>query len=269
MKLAISNIAWERHDDPKVIQQLRGYGVQGIEVAPTKLWPNWEGASQKGAELYRKRMAEEGFEIPALQAILFGRPDLQLFQPESHKGFMEHIKLVADLAAGLGAEVLVFGSPKNRKRGQVSISRATESAKEFLRKAGKICDERGCCIGLEHNPVEYGCDFIINAADAREMVDLIEHPGIQLHLDSAGLHMCGGDISEVIKSIGSFVHYHISEPMLKPIIEGSVEHGSAFSALREINYSRWVSIEMKQPKSINSIKLSIAKVLKELQKADE
>ncbi len=263
MKLAISNIAWERHYDPQVLQKLREYGVTGIEVAPTKIWPDWEDASQQSAELYRKRMADEGFEIPAMQAILFGRSDLQLFDPKSHKAFLEHISLVADIAAGLGAKVLVLGAPKNRKRGQISMTIAMDIAGDFLHKAGEICFERGCYIGLEHNPIEYCCDFITNVADARELIDLIDHPGVQLHLDSAGIHMCGGDIGTVIKSIGSFVHYHASEPMLEPIAGGVVDHKKAVSALNEIDYSRWISIEMKQPKEFGLVCSSLMK-LKEI-----
>lgn len=258
MKLAISNIAWEKHDDPKILKKLKSYDVEGIEVAPTKIWANWDGATPHNAEAYRKQMANEGFVIPAMQAILFGRHDLQIFEPECHTFFLEHIKFVADLSAGLGAKVLVLGAPKNRRRGQIAMSQAVEIAREFLCQAGEICSSRGCCIGLEHNPVEYGCDFITNVADARELVDLVNHKGVQLHLDSAGIHMCGGEITEIIKNAGPFVHYHISEPMLEPIQNCDVDHANAFNALKEINYAGWVSIEMKQPPKFAKVERSLA-----------
>ena len=263
MKLAISNIAWEKHDEPQMLHMLKRYNVNGIEIAPTKIWPNWEGATQKNAEAYRKQMANEGFDIPAMQAILFGRSDLQLFEPECHTNFLEHIKCVADLSAGLGAKVLVFGAPKNRRRGQISIRRATEIASKFLYHAGEICIGSGCCIGLEHNPIEYGCDYITNVADARELVDLVNHKGLQLHLDSAGIHMCGGEITKAIKNAGSFIHYHISEPMLEPIENGKVDHSNAFKVLTEVNYTGWVSIEMKQLPKFEKIEGSL-KVVKKL-----
>ena len=193
MKLAISNIAWETHNDPLVLRKLSELNINGIEIAPTKIWPNWKGASQQSAEIYKKQMADQGFQIPAMQAILFGKPELQLFDNDTHKSFLEHIKLVSDLAVGFGAKVLVFGAPKNRKRGQLATSDAMEIATEILAKAGEICHANQCCLGLEHNPVEYGCDFITNASDARQLVDIINHPGVQLHIDSAGLHMCGGN----------------------------------------------------------------------------
>jgi D-psicose/D-tagatose/L-ribulose 3-epimerase len=260
MKLAISNIAWETHNDPLVLRKLRESNISGIEIAPTKVWPNWEGASQKSAESYQRQLAAEGFHIPAMQAILFGKPELQLFDKATHNAFLDHIQLVSDIAAGFGAKVLVFGAPKNRKRGQLSIADAMDVATEFLGKVGEICHANQCCLGLEHNPVEYGCDFITNAADARGMVDSVNHPGVQLHLDAAGLHMCGGSIGDIIKAVTPFAHYHISEPMLGPVAGGVVDHRGAFRVLKELNYSGWYSIEMKQPKTSKLIFQSIAQV---------
>ena len=108
MRLAVSNIAWEKHDDPKILKILKDHGVSGIEIAPTKIWNNWSGASSKKAEAYKKRMEEQGFELPAMQAILFGRPELQLFDSRSHPAFFDHITLLAELAYGFGSHVLVF-----------------------------------------------------------------------------------------------------------------------------------------------------------------
>ena len=249
MKLAISNIAWEQHDDPVILELLKANGVTGIEVAPTKLWQDWQGASHKEAKEYKRVMQDKGFELPAMQAILFGKPELQLFDTTSHEAFLEHIKLVAELANGFGSKVMVFGAPKNRKRGHTPYSEAMKIATEFFNKAGEICVQHECCIGLEHNPVEYGCDFATNVLDAKELVEQVSHQGFKLHIDSAGLHMCGGNISEIIKKSGDFVHYHISEPMLEPIVDGEVDQKSAIDTLKEIDYKGWISIEMKEPSS--------------------
>ena len=81
LPLCISNIAWKTHDDPAVLASLRDAGVRGIEVAPTKIWPKWQGAGAAAATAYRRRMDDAGFALPALQAILFDRPELQLLSP--------------------------------------------------------------------------------------------------------------------------------------------------------------------------------------------
>ena len=258
MKLAVSNIAWDTHDDPGVFSVLRENGVQGIEIAPSKVWPNWNGANSSSAKEYRKRLSNEGFEVPALQAILFGKPELQLFVPKTKHALIEHIKYISEIGSALGAKVLVFGAPKNRRKGQLSTNEAVNYAVEIMREVGDICSEFELCIGWEHNPIEYGCDFITNAADARDFVNLIDSPGIQLHLDSAGIHMCGGNISEVIRSAGPFVHYHISEPMLAPLVGGVIDHKTSIQTLKDLDYKNWVSIEMKsveQKRLLESINL--------------
>ena len=257
MKLAISNIAWEQHDDSSILELLRTNGITGIEVAPTKLWQDWNGASHKEASEYKKAMQAKGFELPAMQAILFGKPELQLFDKTSHSAFLEHIKLVSELANGFGSKVMVFGAPKNRKRGQIPYTEAIDIAAEFFYKAGEICAEQECCIALEHNPVEYGCDFATNVLDAKELVEKVSHNGFKLHVDSAGLHMCGGDISQMIEKAGEFVHYHISEPMLEPIFNGEVNQKRGTDKLNEIGYEEWLSIEMKEPSSIELFEKSL------------
>jgi len=262
MKLAISNIAWEQHDDPAILALLKANGVTGIEVAPTKLWQDWRGASHKEAREYKKTMQDKGFELPAMQAILFGKPELQLFDTSSHAAFLEHIKLVSELANGFGSKVMVFGAPKNRKRGQTPYSEAMDIAADFFAKAGEICAQNDCCIGLEHNPVEYGCDFATNVLDAKELVDKINNDGFKLHVDSAGLHMCGGDIAEMIHKSGDFVHYHISEPMLEPIVDGAVDQKKGLESLKKEAYNGWISIEMKEPPSIGLLEKSL-QVVKE------
>jgi sugar phosphate isomerase/epimerase len=260
MKLAISNIAWSQHDDPVVLELLKSNGITGIEVAPTKIWQDWEGASHKSAIEYKNIMIDKGFELPAMQAILFGKPELQLFNKASHSAFLEHFKLVSELANGFGSKVLVFGAPKNRKRGQIPCNQAMEIASEFFYKAGVICADNDCCIGLEHNPVEYGCDFATNVLDAKELVEKVNHQGFKLHVDSAGLHMCGGNISEIIVKAGEFVHYHISEPMLEPIFDGVVDQKIGIDTLKKINYKEWISIEMKEPSSTELLEKSLHNV---------
>lgn len=261
MKLAVSNIAWDQHDDPTILLKLKELGISGIEVAPTKIWPDWKNASQQSAEKYKHKLSEFGFKVPAMQAILFGKPELQVFDHATHQKFFEHIKLIADLATGLEAKVLVFGSPKNRKRGQSSYSEASLIAQDFFSTAGDICQERGCIIGIEHNPVEYGCDFLTNVRDVSELTQQINHPSIKLHIDSAGIHMCGGSISNEINNSIPFVHYHISEPMLEPISGGIVNHVAAAKTLKNINYKHWTSIEMKQPANNEILFSSVSKAL--------
>ncbi|MFT5034088.1 MAG: D-psicose/D-tagatose/L-ribulose 3-epimerase [Bermanella sp.] len=48
-------------------------------MAPTKIWPDCYGASYRAAQDVRRRLEIDGFVVPALQAILFGKADFQVF----------------------------------------------------------------------------------------------------------------------------------------------------------------------------------------------
>lgn len=246
MKLAISNIAWDHADDARMLPLLRSAGVSGIEVAPTKVWPGWEGATPAAAAEYRRRLDAEGLVIPSLQSIVYGKPELQIFEPAARPALLEHFRRVAELAAAMGAGPLVFGAPKHRLRRQLSFDAALSRAIGLLREIGHICESQGVILAWEPNPIDYGCDFITNAADGRLFVDRVGAPGVQLHIDSAGLHMSGGDTAEALRGVWPFVHYHVSEPFLAGPDGAQVDHARNAAVLRDLNYSGWISIEMKQ-----------------------
>lgn len=245
MRLAVSNIAWSQADDTLVFELLRGRGVAGIEVAPTKVWPDWQGATEAAADAYRRRLADEGFMAPSLQSILYGRPELNMFDPGVRRLLLEHLRRVADLAAALGAGPMVFGAPKNRRRGPLSTSEAMPLAVDVLREIGALCVERGVCLAFEPNPIEYGCDFVTNLAEGRAIVDLVASPGVQLHVDAADVHLYGGTIEKELAAAVPFVHFHASEPYLDWSAAPKVDHRRFASALRAVGYDGWVAIEMR------------------------
>ena len=134
---AVSNIGWNRHDDPAILDLLSRYHVTGIELAPSKVWSDLETVTEKDAEEYRAFLAGHGFVVPAFQAILFGCPDLQVFDPDSHKALFARLELVARLASWMGAKILVFGAPKNRKRNGREFTESFQFAAEFSIRRGK------------------------------------------------------------------------------------------------------------------------------------
>ncbi|MDR2396107.1 MAG: sugar phosphate isomerase/epimerase [Endomicrobium sp.] len=246
MRLAVSNIAWDKQNDRDVLLKLANFDISGIELAPTIIFDNW-GITDTKARDYKKMLDGFGFKVPAFQSIFFGKPELQLFDKCCWNALREHINKVANLASIFDAKVLVFGAPKNRIRNNISYVDAEEISVEILSELADICFQFGCCIGLEANPKEYNCDFITNVADVMRIVDIINKPGLKLHFDSGGTYMCGSDVAGTIKKAKNFVHYHISEPLLAPVVENRVNHFDAFRTLKEIGYNKWVSVEMKKP----------------------
>ncbi len=245
-RLAISNIAWEPAEDASVSTVLGAAGVSGVEIAPTKWKENPIRASLADIAAYRKSWEHRGLEIIAMQALLFGRPDLQLFGEESSRAaLLEYLKGIVHLGAGLGAKTFVFGSPKNRARGDMSTTDAMKVAEAFFTALGEHAQQHGAVICIEANPAAYGCDFITTTADAVELCRRVSNPAIRVNLDMGGVTMSGDDPARAIRDAAEFIgHFHASEPNLQPLGAES-DHAAAARALSEIRYDRWISIEMR------------------------
>jgi sugar phosphate isomerase/epimerase len=247
-RLAFSNIAWEPEEEPQVLPLLRSAGITGIEIAPTVLWPRWEGATPEAARAYRRCLEDEGFVVPALQAILFARPLAALFDPRGDAHFLDHLGRVAALAGGFGARVAVLGAPRQRDRGARGWDEALESAVPVLRRAASVFADHDCCLCIEPNPARYGCNFVLNSQEGAALVEAVDAPGFGLHLDAAALYLEGESLAAVWPRVGHLVrHFHVSEPELGDFRAAVVPHASNFAVLESAGYGGWCSIEMRRP----------------------
>jgi sugar phosphate isomerase/epimerase len=255
MKLAISNIAWNPDEDEAVSRLMQQYNVTGVEIAPTKIWSKPLDASNDDIAGYTKRWLSRGIRISSMQALLFGRPDLTIFEsPDKRDETLKYLEGIIRLGGQLGAEALVFGSPGNRRIGDLDRARAEEIAVEFFRSVGKTAEKHNTVFCIEPNPITYGCDFVTTSAEGRDLVAKVDQRGFGLHLDAAGMTLSQEDVEpELAKSIAGLCHFHISEPNLKPIGTGGVDHALFSRCLSTGVYDRWFSIEMRAPGGVENI----------------
>lgn len=254
MKLAVSNIAWNAPLEAAVADHLRSLGVTGVEIAPSKVHPQPLEATDADLARYRDFWESRGISIVAMQALLFGRNDLHLFRDEaSRRSMRDYLAGICRFAGKVGAKALVFGSPKNRLKGELSPAAAREIAVPFFREIGQIAEREGTWLCIEHNPPEYGADFVTTSAEALDLVTAVNQPGFGLHLDTGGLTLAY-ESTETLSRAGSWWrHFHISEPNLAPIgdpaasdaVEIDARHARYGAALKQSGYTGWISLEMK------------------------
>ena len=245
MKLAASNIAWEPSEDDAVAAVLRARGFTGVEIAPSKRWESPIDATKKEIAAYRTEWQKRGLNVVAMQALLFGRSDLQLFGSVTvRRALREYMTALIEMANGLGAHALVFGSPKNRRRGQMPLDEATGIAIEFFRDLGAVAASRECVICIEPNPPSYDCDFINTTAEAVALCEAIGSRGVRVNGDAGAMTTNGEDAVVLGESIPWFGHFHASEPSLTEVTDGPI-HSGASAQLRAANWPGWVSIEMR------------------------
>jgi D-psicose/D-tagatose/L-ribulose 3-epimerase len=261
MKLAISNIAWNTALEPQVADRLAELGVTGVEVAPSKVHPTPLAATNAELDRYREFWAARGIEVVGMQALLFGQNDLHLFrEADSRKAMRDYLAGICRFAGRLGARSLVFGSPKNRQRGELPLDQAQSIAIDFFGDLGRVAASEGVWLCIEHNPTVYGADFVTTAAEALDLVRAVNQPGFGLHLDTGGFTLTGESLEPLAQAGAWWRHFHISEPNLAAIggedlsdpatlaglpNEETTRHTRYAAAVRDSGYSGWLSLEMK------------------------
>ncbi|GAA2749816.1 sugar phosphate isomerase/epimerase family protein [Amnibacterium kyonggiense] len=252
MRLAVSNIAWQAEDDDRVLAALADEGVDAIEVAPTRLAPDPTSISAAEARSIRKAFESRGIEIVSMQSLLFGQPDLRLFGSDADRDqLLDYLAKIITLSGHLGAEKLVFGSPRNRLLpGAPARSQDLAAATDFFRRAGSLAYAVGAVLCIEPNPVAYGCNFVVTTDEGIQLVDAVDHAGFGLHLDAAGSTLAGENIEASVHAAGTRIqHFHASAPELGMLETEVVDHAGASRALRATGYSGFISIEMRSSDS--------------------
>jgi D-psicose/D-tagatose/L-ribulose 3-epimerase len=250
MRLAVSNIAWDPAEDAAVAALLRRYGIDAVDLAPGKYFPQPAAAQDAEIDAVRSRWADAGITVTGMQALLFGTTGLNLFGPPAvQQAMLDHLRAVCRIAAGLTASGelarLTFGSPKNRDRAGLDDAAADAVAVPFFRRLGDIAQAAGVIVCLEPNPQRYGANFMLTHAEAARVVAAVSHDAIRLQLDTGALTIQRESASDVLAAHAALVgHVHLSEPDLLPLGDGGTDHAAAAAALRAALPAQVLSIEM-------------------------
>jgi sugar phosphate isomerase/epimerase len=251
LRLAISNIAWDTKEDEAIASLIRRYGIDAIDIAPSKYFAEPSKATDRDVARVRTWWLERGMEITGMQSLLFGTTGLNVFgSPDSQEAMLQHLAAVCRIGAVLGAKRIVFGSPKNRDRSKLTDQEAMDLAVSFFRRVGDTAHSYGVFICLEPNPTCYGANFMTSSSETVEVVRQIDHQAIRMQLDVGALTINGEDSTAILRNCAPFVgHVHASEPDLLPLGDGGADHAKASSALAQYLPSHVVSIEMLATKN--------------------
>ena len=251
MRLSISNIAWDPSEDQAVAELLKGHGVDAIDVAPGKYFPDVRKAGYQDVKVLREWWANRGIEIVGMQALLFGTTGLNVFGDAAVQEFMlTYLSAVCRIGGQLGARKLVFGSPKNRDRSGLSSDEVRAIAGNFFARLGDIAKVEGVTICLEPNPTHYGANFMCTSGETAAVVEYVNHPNIKMQLDTGACALNKEDPTEILTKYWNKIgHIHASEPDLVPISDGGVDHWTIGPLLEKLLPNHVVTIEMLATKS--------------------
>ena len=260
MKLSASNIGWTAEQDEEMYGFLRDSGFSGLEIAPTRIFPERpyeqiENAGSYAAELRRKY----GLSVPSMQSILYGVTANIFGGDADYASLTEYLKKAVDFAAAIDCGNLVFGCPKNRNYSDIN---QIGIAVDFFAEIGEYALKKGTVISIEPNPKIYGTNFLNTTREAVEFIKSVGSGGIKLNVDFGTIVENGESVNYVAENAVLVNHIHISEPMLAPI-ERREDHKILLDEMRRAGYEGYVSIEMKNTGNLDAVK-SAAAYLREI-----
>ncbi len=247
MKLSVSNIAWEPDELDDHLQLIKRCGCHGVEIAPGLIWEEPVTSTAKERKQFKKRIESFGLKVVGLHALLFTRPDLELFGPPESRGKLgEYLNELFALCHDLGGKTLIFGSPKNRNRHGKDIKECMRIAKDFFAGLAPAAKKSEVILCLEPLSVQES-DFLTTSEQGAALIEAIGHPHIGLHLDAKAMFESGEDFKQVFSELGPLVrHFHVGDSGLTPPGSKGFDHRIPGRVLRDTGYKNYVSIEMRR-----------------------
>lgn len=241
IKLSVSNIAWRPESDNRIYEYLKKSGFSGLEVAPTRIFPDHPYEKLDEAKIFSRNLDDEyGLKVCSLQSIWYGRNENIFKSGDDRQLLIDYTKKAIDFAEIVGAKNLVFGCPKNRNADKIEDRQIII---DFFKLLGDYAVEHGTVIAIEANPIIYGTNFINSTKEAVQLIKEVGSEGFKLNLDF-GTIIYNKEDTEILGSYIEFInHVHISEPNLEPIQERA-EHQTLLEILHQNKFKGYVSIEM-------------------------
>jgi sugar phosphate isomerase/epimerase len=247
MRYAICNETFEGWDHLAICRFISSLGYQGLEIAPFTLAGRITDVPAERRRELRRQAADCGVELIGLHWLLARTTGLMLTAAEEsvRQATGDYLAELARACAELGGDILVFGSPAQRRiPAGATREQATEWAVDTYRRCARAIEDAGVKLCVEPlSPPE--ADFINTAAEGEEIIDRVGSPAFRLHLDVKAMSTEALPTPEVIRAhTRHLYHFHANDPNRRGPGFGETDFVPIFGALKDVGYSGWVSVEV-------------------------
>lgn len=247
LRYAICNETFTDWPFAKACDAAVAYGYTGIEIAPFTLAEMATDISAATRGELRRTIARAGLDCVGLHWLLAKTEGFHVAHPdpEVRQRTVAYLGELARLCHDLGGRVLVFGSPKQRSLlPGVTPRQALDHIHDVFTRLVPVLETTDTVVALEPlAPTE--TDVLTTAAETCDLIDRIGSPHVRLHLDVKAMSSEDASIPEIIHASARHIeHFHANDENLQGPGFGAVDFAPILTALDEVRYAGWVSVEV-------------------------
>ena len=247
VKFAICNEIFEGWSLQDICEVAGRAGYTGLEVAPFTLGKPVAQLLPMDRDSIRATVENAGLQVVGLHWCLAHTTGLHITSQERsvRNQTADYLVELIHLCADIGGSVIVFGSPKQRNLPEgVSRDEASAYAVEVFQSLVPTLKSREVIFCIEPlSPLE--TDFINTAEEAERIISQIGSPNVALILDVKAMSSENQPIAGIIRDHAhSIAHFHANDANLRGPGFGNTDFMPIAAALREIDYTGWVSVEV-------------------------
>ena len=225
-------------------------GYTGVEIAAFTLVQesvNELNAAQR-QELVTV-MNDYGLENVGLHWLLAPPPEgLHFTTPDAavRAATVQYLADLVDFCADTNGKVMIFGSPNQRNTMGISVEDAKKNFAEGLAQVADHAQDRDVKILVETLDSSQ-TDVVNTMAESMEIVNMVSHPAIGTMFDYHNTLDETDSLEKLVRDYFEHIdHIQIQELDGRHLGTGDARttYVDSFRALRELNYDKWVSLEI-------------------------
>ncbi|WP_413300929.1 sugar phosphate isomerase/epimerase family protein [Bacillus sp. 1P10SD] len=240
IKYSYNTLVYAGEDIEAGIARLAKFGYDGVEFVgePEKI----------DANRIKELLDKYNIEASTICAIYNAERDLVSSNENIRKNAVDYIKSCVDFASTIGAKGISL-TPTACMKIYGETDRETELAwaVEGIREAGIYAGEHGVRLTVEAwNRYE---NYLINRLEqALELVNRVDLPNVGVMGDTYHMNIEEVDIADTIRMVGDkLYHLHIADSNRAAPGRGHIDFEPIAQALRDINYSGFLTMELLPP----------------------
>jgi len=247
MKFAMCNEFCEGYSIEQVADLAKEVGYDGVEFAPYTLGKTVFDISHEQRKSIRDTIESRGLEVVGLHWLLAKTEGLHINHPDEviRKRTQTYYQELIRCCSEMGGTRMIHGSPQQRAIVDGESYEATfDRTVEFFKQGALVAAQHGVILCVEPLARD-DANFINTAEEAVKIIDAVGHPSVQLILDCKAMIDEDKSIPQLVEENADHLkHFHANDDTRSYPGTGSIDFKAALAALKKINYSDWVSIEV-------------------------